>query len=176
MRIVQVRSIPMPIRQGARAWKPWQGGMHVKGYIQWMLSATFRDENYTLSRIHVSIVVDMIPDLSATCGLNFRSDLPCCVGVKPVFQKSRCAVHLLMEILFCRCSLCFFTIPLCVWFFVYHGSSKIRIGSQFFWFPVVLPPIPLFLGVPLSQRFFSQILIPAACLHCSRQCDLRCVL
>ena len=27
--IVQVRSIPMPIRQGGRAWKPWQGGMHV---------------------------------------------------------------------------------------------------------------------------------------------------
>ena len=59
MRIVQVRSIPMPIRQGTRAWKPWQGGMHVKGYIQRMLSATFRDENFNLSIIHVSIVVDL---------------------------------------------------------------------------------------------------------------------
>ena len=44
----------------------------MKGYIQRMLSATVRDENFNLSRIHASIVVDLISDLSATCDLNFR--------------------------------------------------------------------------------------------------------
>ena len=81
----------------------------VKGYIQRMLSATFRDEDFNLSRIHVFIVVDLISDLSATCGLNFRTTVascsfwmiliffvfPCCVAVNPVFQKSRCAVQFL---------------------------------------------------------------------------------
>ena len=62
----------MPIRQGARAWKPWQGGMHVKGYIPEDVVATFKDENFNLPRIHVSIVVGLISDLSGTSGLNFR--------------------------------------------------------------------------------------------------------
>ena len=74
----------------------------MKGYIQRMLSTTFTDENFNLSRIHVAIVVDLISDLSATCGLKFRTTvascsfrmisfflrfplLRCC---DPVFQKS----------------------------------------------------------------------------------------
>ena len=74
MRIVEARSIPMPIRQGARAWRH----ACVKGYIQRMSSATFRDENCNLSIIHVSIVVDLISDLSATCGLNCRATVASC--------------------------------------------------------------------------------------------------
>ena len=50
----------------------------MKGYIQRMLSTTFRDENFNLPRIHVSIVVDFISDLSATCGLNFRATVASC--------------------------------------------------------------------------------------------------
>ena len=81
----------------------------MKGYIQRRLSRTFRDENFNLTRIHVSIVVDFMSDLSATCGLNFRirvascsfrmisffSVFTCCVAVNPVFQNSCCAVHFL---------------------------------------------------------------------------------
>ena len=106
VRIVQVRSIPKPIRQGARAWKPWQGGMHV-----W--KATYRGCCQQHSEMKTSISQEcifllwLISDLSATCGLNFRTTaascsswmisfffvLPRCVAVNPVFHKSRCAVH-----------------------------------------------------------------------------------
>ena len=66
-------------------------------------------------------MVDLISDLSATCGLNFRTTaasrsfrmisfffvFPCCIAVYPVLQKSGGAVHFLLAILFCRCSLLF---------------------------------------------------------------------
>ena len=50
----------------------------MKGYTDRMLSATFRDENFNLSRINVSSVVDLISDLSATCGLNSRTTVASC--------------------------------------------------------------------------------------------------
>ena len=69
----------------------------------------------------------------------------------------RCCESCLSEVQMC-CSFldgdlvlqmfCFVPWPyLCVfWFFFNHGSSYIRIGSQFFWFPVVFPPFTLCWG------------------------------
>ena len=123
-----------------------------------------------MSRKHVSIVVDLILDLLATCGLNFRTTvascsfwmisfffvLPCCVAVNPVFQKSRCAVHFLMAICFADALFCSFTIPLCVlvlkswlvlnqdWFAVFLVSCCFSTLHSFFG------------GLPISQRFFPR--------------------
>ena len=107
--------------------------------------------------------------------ISFFSVFPCCIAVNPVFQKFRCAV-LDGDSVLQMFSLFLDHTFVCVLVFLNHGSSKIRIGSQFFWFPVVFPPFIFFWGVSPLPAFLSQILIPAACWQGSRQCDLRCVL
>ena len=142
-----------------------------------------------MSKIVVSIVVDLMSDLSATCCLNFRSTVascsfrmisvfsvfPCCVTVNVVFQKSRFAVHFLLAILFCRCS-CSLTIHLCVLVFKIMARPKSGLVRSFSGFLLFFSLHSVFGGASPLPAFLSQILIPAACWQGSRQCDLRCVL
>ena len=100
----------------------------MKGYMQRMLSTTFRDENFNLSIIHVSIVVVLILDLSVTCGLNFRTTAASCsfrmIVIFLCFPLLRSCESCLSEVQMC-CSFfdgdlvfqmffCSLTIPLCV--------------------------------------------------------------
>ena len=118
---------------------------------------------------------------AASCSFSFSFVLPCCVAVNPVFQKSRCAVHFLIAILFCRCSLLFLDHT-----FVCSSLKPWLVQNQD-WFAVFLVscwffhPSLCFWGFPLSQRFFPRSSFQ---LHVGRAagnvilgafCSFRCV-
>ena len=175
--------------------KPWQGDMHVKGYIQRMLSATFRDENLNLSRIHISSVVDLISDWSATCGLNFRLQLQAAHSelyhfylFSPVallwilsFRSPDVLLIFWWRSCFADVLFCSLTIFLCVLVFKPWLDQKSGLVCSFSSFLLFFHPSLFFGGFPLSQRFFPRSSFQ---LHVGRAagnviwgafCSFRCV-